>query len=266
VTTHDHDRLQRRLERERRARRQAEIIAERGMRELWQANSELQERVTTRTSQLERTLRALGYRNHARSLIIERSVSAALDALDASAVPAEVPTEVRGSLEHVRRILTTPAAPPIDEAMTTLDPVDLADELVARWQHDAARRGQLLSVEVGDAASELVVDWAAVQAVADTLLDGCLRHSAPGALLVTLSVSGDRVTVSTTDSGPGLDGHAVTAALTRPERWGEIGPFGDVLAIAQVIAERVDGDLQVGCDDAATAVTATFPAGPGSTG
>ena len=260
MTTHDHDRLQRRLERERRARRQAEIIAERGMRELWEANSELQERVTTRTSQLERTLRALAYRHHARSIISERAVTAALGALDASAMPTDVSTEVSGSLERVRRILTAPASPAITEARTTLDLVDLADELVTRWQHDAARRGQLLSVEVADAATELAADWAAVQAVADTVLDGCVRHSAPGALLVTLSVSGDRVTVSTTDSGPGLDDHAVTAALARPERWGEIGFFGDVLAMAQVIADRVDGDLQVACHDGTTTVTATFPA------
>ncbi|TFH16883.1 MAG: hypothetical protein E4H05_06745 [Acidimicrobiales bacterium] len=51
-------RLERRLERERRAREEAEQIAERGMRDLWLANQELEARVAARTVDLERSLRA----------------------------------------------------------------------------------------------------------------------------------------------------------------------------------------------------------------
>ena len=66
------ERLQSRLERERRARRQAEIIAERGMRELWEANDELQRRVTNRTAELLMALGALRHQHVARSTVIDR--------------------------------------------------------------------------------------------------------------------------------------------------------------------------------------------------
>ena len=48
-----------RLERERRARRQAESIAERGMRELWLSNQTLEQKVSERTAALDRSLVAL---------------------------------------------------------------------------------------------------------------------------------------------------------------------------------------------------------------
>ena len=55
----DVERLEARLERERRARRQAEAIAERGMRELWETNRELQLRIDARTGQLQPELAPL---------------------------------------------------------------------------------------------------------------------------------------------------------------------------------------------------------------
>jgi hypothetical protein len=45
MTSSPEERWQRRFERERAARRQAERLAEQGMRELWQVNQDLQQRV-----------------------------------------------------------------------------------------------------------------------------------------------------------------------------------------------------------------------------
>ena len=60
------ERLERRVERERRAREEAEAIAERGMRDLWLANRDLESRVAERTAELELSLQAATMAGQAR--------------------------------------------------------------------------------------------------------------------------------------------------------------------------------------------------------
>ena len=182
------ERLRNRLERERRARRQAEIIAERGMRELWEANDELQRRVTTRTTELLTALGALEHQQVARSIAIDRAIDGLADQLGAAL--GESGHDARETLGYIRTLLAT--APEMATPTVSIegDLPSFADALLARWQRPAARAGKLLSVELGDDTGPAAVDWTVLQAVSDTLLRGCVRHETPGGLRVMLECRG----------------------------------------------------------------------------
>lgn len=248
------ERLQRRLERERRARRQAEIIAERGMRELWEANSDLRQRVGTRTARLECSIRSFELTERARSLAVDRIVKRAATGAGRH---GEDPTVV---LSHVRSLLSPATSTSTERPSIEIDPVDFGDRLLERWQHPAARAAQLLSVEVDEDAYPVAGDWALVQALADTLLAGCLRHAGPGALSVSVTAGTDGVGVSIRDSGPRLDARAVEAARRQPGAWSDLGPIGDRFALVDALAAAGAVDWSVESDDAGTVTSVSVAA------
>jgi len=247
------ERLHRRLERERRARRQAEIIAERGMRELWAANAELRDRVTTRTAELECSLRALELTEHATSQVL----SGLVDRLaDDSTGSARVLDRLR---DVVDRTASRPRSPTSARSLD-LDPVVIADRLVEHWQHPAARSGQLLSVEVAKGSAAMAADWALVQAVADVALDGALRRGTPGALTVTLSTDHDGVRVVVRDGGPAMDDEWLSAARRRPLDGAELDDASIQFALLDALTTDSDAAWEIVGDAAGTTVTMFVPA------
>ena len=254
------ERLQSRLERERRARRQAEIIAERGMRELWEANDELQRRVTTRTTEL---LTALGAREHqqiARSTAIERAIDALADQLEAAL--GESGHDASERWGYIRTLLTTAPEAATSTVSIEGDLPGFADGLLERWQRRAARAGQLLSVELGADTASAGVDWAVLQAVSDTLLRACVRHETTGGLRVMLGVSGEGASVAISSSGPTLVAELVEAALASPAAWPAVGPGCEELAVAHAIVESAGGSMQIECGEGTTSVSVVVPLAP----
>ncbi len=260
------ERLQQRLERERRARREAEIIAERGMRELWLANSELRERVTSRTAELERTISALGHRHRALVTVAQRELAAVRQAVDprADASPSDGQTGPLRSLERVTELLAE--CPPTEDrpASTTCDPVRFTDELIDRWQRPAARTGQLLGIELASESIPTELDWSAVQAVTDVLLQTTIRHSKPGALRLLLRVMSDGASMVFTDFRPELDAVALAEALETRSAWSGLGPVENDLGVAQLIVESVGGRFEIETRNGGTQVSVFVPAVPGS--
>lgn len=267
------ERLQSRLERERRARRQAEIIAERGMRELWEANDELQRRVTNRTAELLMALGALRHQHVARSTVIDRATDALAEQLDAVLVESdEAPSlgvsghDAREKLDFVRALLATTPNTATSIVSFAGDLASFADGLLERWQRPAARAGKLLSVERGDDAGPAGVDWTVLRAVSDTLLQWGVRHETTGGLRVMLSVSGERASFAVSSSGPTLVPELVEAALASPAVWSAVGRGCEELAVAQVIVESAGGSIQIECGESRTRVSVVVPLVPvGST-
>lgn len=240
----DVDRLRSRLERERRARRQAEVIAERGMRELWETNRELQRRVARRTAELERVAVALEYAQVARL----QAIGELIDDLEHDVQHREHRDEhhdrlaidggrdaVVAAIAQIRSLVAAPRHP------EDLDPcecgvLELADRLIERWQRAAAKRGQLLTVEHG-ADSEHGTGiglWTQVLAVADTLLAGIVRSGGTGSVSVLVEPGPDDVSVR-------FSGPAVASALNGGACSATAETIAPDVALAASIASVVGG-------------------------
>lgn len=163
------EQLRGRLERERKARRQAEVIAERGMRELWDANRELQTGVRRRTASLEHLV---------------GGIDLAHRALEHGAARAAV------------------VVPPVAPA-SSCSPQDIGDRLVERWQLAAAAVGLLLVVDV-EAPDELHAPWSHVIATCEIMLRAFVAGGGPGTLSVSILAS--PASLSTSIGGPSLGG------------------------------------------------------------
>ena len=153
------ERLTARLDRERRTRREAELIAERGLRELWQVNRDLDDRVAERTAHLERELVAL-------ASIHQLVVGAAGDDL----------AWVRATLE-----IPSPSTAP-----STAAPVAITDRIGERWQRLLARSGHLLSIDVDPSMPPALVRWDALIGAVDLVLVGIHRRRRGGPVTVTI--------------------------------------------------------------------------------
>ena len=244
-------RLRERVERERRARRQAEIIAERGMRELWEANSRLQQRVSERTVELEDRVRSAGYAEWARWQEVSAAVAALASSLRPILAGTPEPISAAGRREGQRRLddvvraieVSSHRAP--DATVSTQRLVAVADQILDRWQRAAAGSGRLLTVDAGRRDAEPTTDWAAVHAAVDLIIEDIVRRSAPGGLEVGLTASADHVVVTLTDRPrPPAD---------PPDPVGGVGT-------ARSIAERVGGRVTMALDAGRLEVEIVVPA------
>ena len=227
------EQLEQRYKRERRARREAEIIAERGMRELWLANSELQQRVTRRTAELERSIRARDIRARAQLDVIASVVDAERDSGEAGGACPDRTAEVLQSM------VETPEAGP-----RHVEPLEFSDALLAAWQHEAARAGQLLSVELEGGPNRVNVDDAALQALADVLIGRSVKFAPPGSVRVRISTTPGQVSLAVSDGSLDTDGVELH------------------IAVATVVARRAGGSVEVVSAGEVTSITASVPAQP----
>ena len=185
--------LETRLERERHARRQAEIIAERGMRDLWEVNNELHERVAERVAQSERTLASIQATTHAWSEELRSAVSE-IAAHDSS---GDVAHEAVARLHVLAHIVEG-----FDQrTQLTAAPVAVADELLERWQRIAARSGQLLSFDVDAASAAVEARWDTVMAVFNVVIAAIVRSGAGGSINASMYYDHDVVLEVNAPSG-----------------------------------------------------------------
>jgi len=276
--------LERQLERERRARRESEMIAESSLRELWLANRALDARVVERTAALEASLGAasaaveakqsfLAHLGHTLSSPLHAALGN-LELIDTTGLPDE---------DH-RRMMTVNAslqqlAGVLDGLMTlaasegTADPTsgtaglpdDFLDDLSARWFRRLAARGQLLVAELEGDTTSRVVDWHRLARVADALLANVVQHAIAGRVLVRLTVLADRVELAVCDSGPGIPAELRRQVLTPFFRL-DAAPgsaksgAGVGLAVVQRLVEGAGGTVLIDELDGGTAVKVSLPA------
>ncbi len=231
------ERLRARLDRERRARRQAELIAERGMRELWENNRDLQERVERRTADLRHLADALELAASARLEQIGAAVDGLVAELDVSGT---APPAVCAGAEEIRSLAGVGGDPPA-EAIAD-DPVVVVDHIIERWQRRVARSGQLLAAEVGD-VGWLRVSWGRLVAIAEVLLGGIAVHGGPGSVVLGLDRIGDELVLSVVGSVRQDRPSTEPIRGANMNDWAPFGPLAAELCVARRLAAGGDGEL-----------------------
>ena len=267
------DRLERRVVRERTAREEAERIAERGMRDLWHTNRDLEQRVSERTVELERSLGAALMATQAKERFLAElghelttplhAVLGLLELIDPSALHAEDQDRLAavrdhsGALSELLRSLVELAGaegePAPHETVERLAS-NWLDEVVASWTRPAAIRGQLLVPSVVGESDPIRVAWGRLRRIADAVLSNVTVHAGPGSVSIDLIVESAYVALKVSDSGPGLSATAVETALGPFVGHGETAGVGIGLAVAHRLAVSAGGSLTLSSDGSTSTV------------
>ena len=211
--------LERRLERERAARRESERIAESGLRRLWEAKNDLDRRVEERTAQLHAAQQRAQAASDAKTEFLAnlshevrtplQTIMAALE-LATPSDPAERDRQheavvAAGDLRDLFDALLELAQCEVGSIEVRPAPTDLeqvADDLVRRWQARLTGRGLLLVPESSGTAQ---VDPIRLAQIADALLDNAAKFALPGTVMLRLvEVPGGGAALEVRDSGPGV--------------------------------------------------------------
>ena len=226
-------RLERRLDRERRARLEAEEIAEAGMRSLYEANQALDRRILERTQELHQALQTAESANNAKSWFLSQmshQINTPLNGLMgmlellASEFSDEQAREWHGSaMRSARRLqrLTTRLISYVE-----LERVDLLARSEARplsvvlghvherWHGPCLRAGQLLAIELQPGSDVLIPSPPELDLLFDELMSNVVEHATAGS--VTLwggrHDDEDRAVIRIQDPGPGVDQRIIARA------------------------------------------------------
>jgi signal transduction histidine kinase len=274
------DSLRRQLSRERQARRDAEVIAEQRLRELWQANESHR---SDRADELEELRGAAEAAAHSKRSFLAHvgnaletplhAVLGNLELLDLRALPEEERELLRTAEDAAKQLAVTVAGlmelvasegRPFEPTMEQRSLVALLDAIDDRWQRRLAARGQLLVTELSGDDSEVIADWGRLEQVADRLLDNVERHAGPGIVRVSLGGAAGLLTFEVADSGPGfpvehrddvlLPFFRVDAAPGSAKAGVGIG-----LAVAVRLLEAAGGSLRVEPSEDGTLAVAVMP-------
>ena len=258
-------RLERRLERERIARSEAEKIAENGLRELYEANRALDRRVQERTRELEIARANAVAANEAKSEFLAHishevhtpinGVLGMIELLDASVAGEQERAWLHTAEQSVKRLQRLFARLLAHLELEAVDLLAIAepaavgevlDELAARWRTRAAARAKLVMVDVDD-PTLLVPSTAQLVLAIEELLANAVEHADAG--MIQLRASRDllgRIRIGVVDEGPGIDDELRSAdRLLEP---GSVTTrtadgLGIGLALARRIAECHAGHL-----------------------
>ncbi len=218
-------RLERRLARERSARVEAERIAERGMRELYLANQDLDLLVAARTRDLEHERFVAQQASQSRSQFLAalsrqvrsplNGVLGTLELLEGQVTNDQAQawvTSATRSAEDLLRLfsrlllfvqLDDDGATDADNSPTELDKV--GTQVRERWARPAITHGKLLIVDdltaPGTAVSE---PPGRLGHLLDELIENAIVHADPGPVRVELREADGEVTIEVTDDGPGI--------------------------------------------------------------
>jgi signal transduction histidine kinase len=280
-------RLERRIERERRARLDAEQIAERGLRDLWLANQELESRVAERTIELERSLRAARMASEAKEAFLAElghdlatplhAVLGLLELIDRDKLAGDDRARLEQAAISARQLadllfglveLAGAEGSVTSDEIETIAPMVWLDQLVETWTRRAASAGQLLVPICNAPTRPVAAPWARLRQVVDLLLDNAVVHAGPGILRVELAIDesgagpgSGSVACAVVDSGPGLDEHQLAAAVEPFVSFDDRGRLGIGLALASRLANSAGGTLELASDGASTRASVALPAG-----
>jgi signal transduction histidine kinase len=223
--TSDVERLQRRLDRERAARREAESIAEVHTRELWHANRDLDRRVAQRTLELERARANETRAAQAKSLFLANlshemrtplnGVCGMLELLRESVTQEQDRSYLRTAADSAARLdrlisrlldLVELDAGRIDLQPTPVVLDRLQSELEEAWSRPALHKGFLLSVvNFFEPNDTVLVDRYRLRQIVDELVHNVLTHATPGTLAIEMHpLAGDAIQITVEDTGPGI--------------------------------------------------------------
>ncbi len=261
-------RFKRRLSREKAARLEAEAIADRGLRELWLANRELDKRVAERTADLERTLEELEVVTKTRENFLSalshemrtplNGVLGMLELLSPY-IEKDQPLTYLGAAQESADNLSVLICRMLDlvelsNGTIGISPVEttigsLTDQITARWQHELLKTGRLLSVSSyvdGTLPVRLDVDrW---HQIVNELVANTVDHADPGAVKVRIMTNGLNLVVEVEDPGPGIVQEFDQITLTRSADF-EANRSSDGLGLGLVfgrqMAEAMGGRLSV---------------------
>ncbi len=244
-------RLERRLERERSAREEAELIAERRMRELWLANQELDARVEERTADLSGALADLERASHARDAFLEwlshetrtplngvlgmlELLEAYVDAGQGASYLGQATISARQLHRTLRRLIAWVEleSDRLELAGQVLRVSDLATRLSDAWRKTLLARSQLLSIVTLGPDTPLRLDVDHLAVVADELLANIEAHAKPGLVTVTLTRVEDGMTAELVDPGP--------AGASEPDPTFELG-----LQLVRSLVAEMGGELEL---------------------
>lgn len=245
-------RLHDRVDRERRARRQAEAIAAQGMKDVWELNREIEQRVTTSTTLTDVVAAGLERAHHARLAAAADAVDEATAQLSGSGTPT--PRELHSitrRLSRLRADLT--AGSSMERARPSLcRAADIGDRILARWQRPAARRGQLLTIDVDGETDATVFTWSDLVAVAELLLTAVSAAGSGGLVSMSITTTRDTVVFAlTTTAMPADDDDDDDGTEVR-------------LAQARRLVEETGGSWSAGVGSASLAITAIWATPPGT--
>jgi signal transduction histidine kinase len=259
------ERLLRRWLREREARHEAERIAEAGLRRLYEANADLDRRVSDRTSELEaaralaegadRTksefLANLGHevRTPLHTILATLELATPVDAADARRIE-DATAATRGLRDMFTNLLEL-AQFEVGAASTNLSEVALdqvVDELVDTWRSRLATQGLLLVPECpAGPMARVTTDRDRVVQVLAALLDNAEKYAEPGTVRLTVRRSPGWVELLVADDGPGLDDEMadkVFEPFARATSSGTAPGSGVGLTIVRKVAEQLGGTAQ----------------------
>lgn len=266
--TGDIERLTRRHERERRARLQAEEIAEKAIADLVESNAELDQRVQQRTAQLRDALDRLATADRLRSTLVRGLahemrtplhaigglVEVVADRTDDPdlAAAAKVAGEAAARLNLALRALIEFAALSAGDRAVTAAPIRLgsyADRVLERWRLPAARAGMLLVSELRPDPSVVVeADEARLDQIVDGLIDNAIRFGATPIQLTLARVDGGapELVIRVEDSGPGVEEAVRRTLFDAFVRGDDDSPgFGIGLTLGRAVAELLRGSLEL---------------------
>lgn len=262
-------RLEQRLARERAARQEAEEIAERGLRALYNANQTLDQRIAARTRELEIAIARAEAASAARSSFLAHishevrtplnGIAGMLELLSDEITSEDGKARLASARESTDRLEQLFARTlrvvelESDDLRSRTSPRDVEatiERAAERWRHRCAGRGQLLSVEIATPAGCLVRATDELDEALDELLDNVVTHADAGAVAVGAETEDGEVRFQVEDSGPGLpldrdadDGEILdpgTAPATRRTVGAGIG-----LALVDRIASALGGQAGV---------------------
>lgn len=283
MTSHERlDRLERRYERERRARLEAEAIADAGLRELLAVNESLDERIRERTAELEDAMQRASAANVAKDAFLAHighelrtpvnGLTGMLELLETEvdgAPATEWLTAARESGDQLLRLIERLLQ------FTDLQSADLAahsrevavqaivEAAADRWRLACARAGQLLSVEPTTAHDATVWVTDAVDVALDELLDNVVTHSPPGSVRIVTRAVDDQIRLEVTDSGAGVPESATAIFELGQDPSTRTGTGAGIgLALAATVADSLGGSLGSGQTADGAAVWLSLPTEP----
>ena len=292
-------RLERRLARERKARREAEEISELGMRKLWLANQELDARVAERTQTLAEALEQLELANSTRDRLLAtlsheirtplNGVMGMLELIEAHVSGDQGQQYVEAATESADRLhqlitrlldLVELDSGKFQVSRSDVALRDLGEIIRERWQRRAMQSRHLLTVTVTDATAH--IDERRVLQIVDELVQNALVHATPGAVRVEFAHSADldaedgvesdgsHFEVRVCDNGPGIDPEMVSEllddfAMVDDSTARATQGLGLGLGISRRMADAMDGALLITPNGNGSTVALRVPGDPEST-
>lgn len=271
-------RLERRVERERLAREEAEGIAERGLRDLWEANRDLEKRVSERTADLEQSLRATQMAAEAKERFLAElghelntplhAVLGLLELIDTTQLEPVDRERVSDVREHAGQLsgllkglvdLASSEGESSPEDIVAETPSIWLDQLVSAWTRRAALSGQLLVPSVAGPDTSVDLDWGRLRRIVDPILDNATVHGDAGAVTIEIESNSDLIRLVVADGGPGMSVEQLATALDPFRSAGPNAGVGVGLALADRLASAAGGAVHLDSDGHGTRVTVVLP-------